>query len=78
MHGVVVPDHDLDYLEVQPRALRWIPRRDNDTTSVDVQKYRQRLDALNADQVIWEPYKFEREHHPFPDVEFYSGYMGTL
>ncbi|XP_008244121.1 PREDICTED: serine/threonine-protein phosphatase 7 long form homolog [Prunus mume] len=42
MHGVVVPDHDLDYLEVQPRALRWIPRRDNGTTSVDVQKYRQR------------------------------------
>ncbi|XP_016648319.1 PREDICTED: serine/threonine-protein phosphatase 7 long form homolog [Prunus mume] len=41
MHGVVVPDHDLDYLEVQPRALRWIPRRDNGTTSVDVQKYRQ-------------------------------------
>ncbi|CAL2279897.1 unnamed protein product [Prunus armeniaca] len=36
MHGVVIPDHELDYLEVQPRALRWIPRRDNDMTSVDV------------------------------------------
>ncbi|CAL9019639.1 unnamed protein product [Prunus brigantina] len=41
MCGVVVPNHDLDYLEVHPRALRWIPRRDDGTTSVDVQKYRQ-------------------------------------
>ncbi|CAL2257764.1 unnamed protein product [Prunus armeniaca] len=36
MHGVVVPDHGLNYLEVQPRALHWIPRRDNGTTLVDV------------------------------------------
>ncbi|CAL8994910.1 unnamed protein product [Prunus brigantina] len=36
---------------------------------------RQQLDALNADQVIWEPYKFEREHHPFADVAFYAGML---
>ncbi|KAI5318897.1 hypothetical protein L3X38_038605 [Prunus dulcis] len=53
MHCIVVPNHDLDYLEVQPRALRWIPSRDNGTTSVDVQKYRQQLDALNDDQVCF-------------------------
>ncbi|CAB4283648.1 unnamed protein product [Prunus armeniaca] len=49
MHGVVVPDRDFDYSEVQPHALHWTPRRDNGTTLVNVHKYRHRLDTLNAD-----------------------------
>ncbi|CAL2232229.1 unnamed protein product [Prunus armeniaca] len=74
MYGVV-PDHDLDYLEVQASCTS-LDSTSRQWHNIDkCAEVRHQLDALNVDQVIWEPYNFEREHHPFADVAFYSGML---
>lgn len=51
MHTIFGPAYDMHYSENTPRALRWTPRRDGGSDLEAVQRIRQRLDVLSADEV---------------------------
>ncbi|KAH7841567.1 hypothetical protein Vadar_031633 [Vaccinium darrowii] len=65
---------DPNYTDDSPRARRWLPRREVTTDST--LRYRQLLDNLQPDQVIFDPYKNERDE--LLDIAFYTGCIHCL
>lgn len=65
---------DPNYTDDLPRARRWLSRREVTTDST--LRYRQLLDNLQPDQVMFNPYKNERD--VLPDIAFYTGCIQCL
>nr|XP_004500033.1 protein MAIN-LIKE 2-like [Cicer arietinum] len=55
-----------------PRACRWIAKH---AVEGGLVTYRQRLDALLLDDVLFTPYDDDRANHPFEDISMFSGYL---
>nr|XP_012570950.1 protein MAINTENANCE OF MERISTEMS-like [Cicer arietinum] len=55
-----------------PRACRWIAKHVVESGLVT---YRQRLDALLLEDVVFTPYDDDRANHPFEDISMFSGYL---
>ncbi|KAH7841568.1 hypothetical protein Vadar_031641 [Vaccinium darrowii] len=60
---------DPHYMEEMPRARRWLPRKEVNTETTIL--YRQLLDDLLVDQVIFDPYKERRA--VVPEIALYTG-----
>ncbi|XP_073225403.1 uncharacterized protein [Cicer arietinum] len=59
------------YVEANPRALRWKPKRDKGL----VLPFRKVLDEIHVDQICWTPYKEHRLRRPFEDVCLFRGWI---
>ncbi|XP_073223360.1 uncharacterized protein [Cicer arietinum] len=55
-----------------PRACRWIAKH---AVEGGLVTYRQRLDALLLEDVLFTPYDDDRANHPFKDISMFSGYL---
>nr|XP_012568426.1 protein MAIN-LIKE 1-like [Cicer arietinum] len=55
-----------------PRACRWIAKH---AVEGGLVTYRQRLDALLLEDVLFTPYDDDRANHPFEDISMFSGYL---
>nr|XP_004510063.1 protein MAIN-LIKE 2-like [Cicer arietinum] len=55
-----------------PRACRWIAKH---AVEGGLVTYRQRLDALLLEDVVFTPYDDDRANHPFEDILMFSGYL---
>ncbi|KAH7835826.1 hypothetical protein Vadar_030228 [Vaccinium darrowii] len=65
---------DPNYTDDLPRARRWLSRREVTTDST--LRYRQLLDNLQPNQVMFNPYKHERD--VLLDIAFYTGCIHCL
>ncbi|KAH7861868.1 hypothetical protein Vadar_031931 [Vaccinium darrowii] len=65
---------DPNYTDDLPRARRWLSRREVTTDST--LRYRQLLDNMQPDQVMFDPYKNERD--VLLDIAFYTGCIHCL
>ncbi|KAL3652583.1 hypothetical protein CASFOL_002264 [Castilleja foliolosa] len=65
---------NVDYVVGQPLAFRWSPNIHVDPSLCILQSYREMLDLMTADQVIWCPYDTDiRAHFPLSSVTYYHG-----
>nr|XP_004499945.1 uncharacterized protein LOC101509732 [Cicer arietinum] len=55
-----------------PRACRWIAKH---AVEGGLVTYRQRLDALLLEDVVFTPYDDDRANHRFEDISMFSGYL---
>nr|XP_004516315.2 protein MAIN-LIKE 2-like [Cicer arietinum] len=55
-----------------PRACRWIAKH---AVEGGLVTYRQRLDGLLLEDVVFTPYDDDRANHPFEDISMFSGYL---
>lgn len=43
--------------------------------TVKLTDYRQRIDALTPDDVVWRPFEDHREERPFQEISLYRGFL---
>lgn len=70
------PTHNVKYRNTMSCAQRWLSWGKGVTLET-LQSYREVIDSLTANDVIWNPYSDIRQRFPFPRVALYHGCLSV-